>query len=282
MMPYAQYLETAVRAARASAAVLERHHQRRADLVIDHKGKNDLVSEADRQAEQAAVAILQQETDALGIIGEEFGGQAGAQATWYLDPLDGTTNYLHGLPHYAVSIGLVAKAGTLDPTGETLKHDEPVLGVVYDIARQEMFTAMHGVGAWLNGQRIGCTKTHQISEALVATGIPMRNFSYLEQYLAALKDLVLNTRGIRRYGSAALDLCWVAAGRFDAYWEQGIQSWDVAAGTVIARQAGAVVLDPYDPKASWPASGRVLASTPLLTNQLMGKILPHMQGAPGL
>ncbi len=282
MMPYAQYLETAVRAARASATVLERHHNRRADLVIDHKGKNDLVSEADRQAEQAAMAILQQETQALGIIGEEFGGQAGAQATWYIDPLDGTTNYLHGLPHYAVSIGLVAKAGTVDPTGQTLKQDEPVLGVVYDIAGQEMFTAMHGVGAWLNGQRIGCTKTNQIGDALVATGIPMRNFSYLEQYLAALKDLVLNTRGIRRYGSAALDLCWVAAGRFDAYWEQGIQSWDVAAGTVIARQAGAVVLDPYDSNASWPAHGRVLASTPLLTDQLLGLILPHMQDAPGL
>jgi len=282
MLPYAQYLEVAVRAAKAGAAVLQTHRLSRSKLVIDQKGRNDLVSQADRDAESAVIEILRQHTPEIGIIGEESGGELGSQATWFVDPLDGTTNYLHGMTHYAVSIGLVAKAGTPDPMGQKLEHDLPVVGVVYDPNREELFTAMHGVGAWLNEHRLECSKTHQLSEALVATGIPIKNFSYLDHYLATLKDLILNSRGIRRQGSAALDLCWLAAGRVDAYWEQGIQSWDVAAGTVIARQAGAVVLDPYDELASWPAKGRLLACTPLLQQQLLSLIEPHMRDAPGL
>jgi myo-inositol-1(or 4)-monophosphatase len=282
MLPYAQCLEVAVRAAKAGAAVLQTHRLSRSKLVIDQKGRNDLVSQADRDAEHAVIEILRQHTPDIGIIGEESGGELGNQATWYVDPLDGTTNYLHGMTHYAVSIGLVAKAGTPDPVGQKLEHDLPVVGVVYDPNREELFTAMHGVGAWLNEHRLECSKTHQLSEALVATGIPITNFSYLDHYLAALKDLILKSRGIRRQGSAALDLCWLAAGRVDAYWEQGIQSWDVAAGTVIARQAGAVVLDPYDELASWPDKGRLLACAPLLQQQLLGLIEPHMRDAPGL
>jgi myo-inositol-1(or 4)-monophosphatase len=117
---------------------------------------------------------------------------------------------------------------------------------------------------------------------LIATGIPVRTFSYLDAYLDTLKALILHSRAIRRYGSAALDLCWVAAGRADAYWEQGIQSWDVAAGTVIAREAGALVIDPYEQQASWPTKGRVLACTPALSPALLALILPNMQHAQGL
>lgn len=282
MLPYSHYLEVAVRAAQAGAAVLQSHRLSRHKLVIDFKGKNDLVSQADRDAERAVIDILSQHTPELGLIGEESGGSRGTHATWYVDPLDGTTNYLHGMEHYAVSIGLVAHAGAPDAMGQPLTQDLPIVGVIYDPNREELFTAMHGVGAWLNGHRIECSNTQQISDALVATGIPVRTFTYLDQYLATFKDLVLNTRGIRRQGSAALDLCWLAAGRIDAYWEQGIQSWDVAAGTVIAREAGALVCDPYDDKLSWPERGRVLACTPALVQQLMSVIEPNMRDAPGL
>lgn len=282
MLPYAKYLDVAVRAAHAGAAVLQRHRLSRANLVIDHKGRNDLVSQADREAEEAVIEILRSETPELGIIGEESGGKQGEQATWYVDPLDGTTNYLHGMEHYAVSIGLVAHTGAPDSVGNTLSADHPIVGVVYDPSREELFTALQGVGAWLNGHRIHRPDVYDISQALVATGIPVRTFDYLDHYLAALKDLVLNTRGIRRQGSAALDLCWLAAGRVDAYWEQGIQSWDVAAGTVIAREAGARVTDPFDSQASWPARGRILACAPGIEQAFLKLILPHMKDAPGL
>ena len=282
MLPYATFLEIAVRAAHAGAAVLQTHRVSRDQLVIDKKGRNDLVSQADREAESAVIEILRAQTPTLGIIGEESGGTLGEQATWYVDPLDGTTNYLHGMPHYAVSIGLVAHAGAPDAMGQPLTQDTPVVGVVYDPNREEMFTALHGVGAWLNGHRIHCTAVNEISEALIATGIPVRSFEYLDQYLHALKDLVLNTRGVRRQGSAALDLCGLAAGRVDAYWEQGIAPWDVAAGCVIAREAGARVIDPYDSQASWPVKGRILACAPAIEQQLLGLVLPHMEGAPGL
>ena len=282
MLPYSKYLDVAVRAAHAGAAVLQQHRLSRNNLVIDHKGRNDLVSQADREAEQAVIEILRSETPELGLIGEESGGKQGELATWYVDPLDGTTNYLHGLEHYAVSIGLVAHAGAIDAIGETLTADQPVIGVIYDPNREEMFTAMQGVGAWLNGHRIHCSQARQIQDALIATGIPVRNFSYLEQYLATLKDLVLNCRGIRRQGSAALDLSWLAAGRVDGYWEQGIQAWDVAAGTVIAREAGAMVCDPYDTDSSWPIRGRVLGCAPAIATQMSEIILPHMRNAPGL
>jgi myo-inositol-1(or 4)-monophosphatase len=282
MLPYAKYLDVAVRAAHAGAAVLQRHRLSRANLVIDHKGRNDLVSQADREAEEAVIEILRSETPELGIIGEESGGTRGELATWYVDPLDGTTNYLHGMEHYAVSIGLVAHAGAPDAMGEPLTRDQPVVGVVYDPSREELFTALQGVGTWLNGHRITRPDVKDLGQALIATGIPVRTFDYLDQYLSTLKDLVLNTRGIRRQGSAALDLCWLAAGRVDAYWEQGIQSWDVAAGTVIAREAGAQVTDPYDQQAPWPETGRILACAPSIEQALLDLILPHMKDAPGL
>ena len=282
MLPYTKYLDVAVRAAHAGAAVLQRHRLSRANLVIDQKGRNDLVSQADREAEDAVIEILRAETPELGIIGEESGGTRGDQATWYVDPLDGTTNYLHGVEHYAVSIGLVANTGAPDSLGNPLESEQPIVGVVYDPNREELFTALSGVGAWLNGHRIERPNITDINQSLVATGIPVRTFEYLDQYLVALKNLVLNTRGIRRQGSAALDLCWLAAGRADAYWEQGIQGWDVAAGTVIAREAGAKVSDPYDQQASWPASGRILACAPGIEAAILDLVLPAMKDAPGL
>lgn len=282
MLPLSDYLETAVRAAHAAASVLQQRRASPADLIIDHKGRNDLVSQADRESEAVVMEILRRETPDLGLIGEESGGQSGAMATWHIDPLDGTTNYLHGLGHYAVSIGLIAHAGCIDALGEPVAADTPVLGVVYDPNREEMFTAMQGVGAWCNGHRIQHAGASQLKDALIATGIPGRDFSYLDAYLAALKDVVLNCRGVRRQGSAALDLAWVACGRVDGYWEQGLSTWDIAAGTVIAREAGAVVIDPFDQNANWPARGRLVACAPGIVDELAAIVQTHMAGAPSV
>src|SRR5690554_555572 len=164
-----EYLNTAISAARTGAAILQAHSLRRSDLVIDKKARNDLVSQADRDAEAAIIEQLQENTPQFGIVAEETGGQASGAATWYIDPLDGTTNFLHGIPHYAVSIALVAHEGTCVNHDTPLEHDTPVLGIVYDPCREEMFTAMHEVGAWLNGHRIYCSATRHFADALLAT-----------------------------------------------------------------------------------------------------------------
>jgi myo-inositol-1(or 4)-monophosphatase len=276
MFPLSDYLDVAVRAAHAGAAILQHHRTAPNDLVIDHKGRNDLVSQADRESEQVVIEILRQANPQIGLIGEESGGARGAELTWYVDPLDGTTNYLHGVGHYAVSIGLIAHAGAADAMGNPLLVDTPILGVIYDPNREEMFTGMHGVGAWCNGHRIQMAALSNLADALIGIGIPMRDFSYIDPYLAALKEILLRSRGVRRQGSAALDLAWVACGRINAYWEQGIAPWDVAAGTVIAREAGAWVNDPYNSQASWPQSGRVLAIPPKLKDEFLALIQPSL------
>lgn len=276
MFPLSDYLDVAVRAAHAGAAILQHHRSTPNSLVIDRKGRNDLVSQADRESEQVILDILRQASPHIGLIGEESGGSVGEALTWYIDPLDGTTNYLHGVDHYAVSIGLIGHAGAADALGNPLAADTPLLGVIYDPNREEMFTGMHGVGAWCNGHRIQMAGLESLSDALVAIGIPMQDFSYIDQYLSALKEVLLHSRGVRRQGSAALDLAWVACGRINAYWEQGIQPWDVAAGTVIAREAGAWVNDPYDSHASWPESGRILALPPKLKDDFLALIQPSM------
>ncbi len=171
-------LDAAVTAAHAGAAILQSYAHHRADLVIDRKARNDLVSQADREAEAAIIEELQARTPQFGIVAEETGGQAQGAATWYIDPLDGTTNFLHDIPHYAVSIALIAHAGTAVSPTERLARDTPVAGVVYDPCREELFTAVYGLGAWLNGRRINCSRTRTLDDAVLATGFPFRDFSF--------------------------------------------------------------------------------------------------------
>ena len=268
-------LEAAVTAAHAGAAILQSYAQRRSDLIIDHKARNDLVSQADREAEAAILEILRQKTPQFGIIAEETGGAAEGQATWYIDPLDGTTNFLHGIPHYAVSIALVAHAGTHLDSRTQLDVETPVVGVVYDPCREELYTAIHGVGAWLNGHRISCSRTASISDAVLATGFPFRDFSFADQYLPTFEAAIRSSRGVRRNGAAALDLAWTACGRFDGYWEMGLAPWDVAAGTVLLREAGGVVLDMYG-KTAWPNEGALVSGNPAVVRDLQEMIAPHL------
>jgi myo-inositol-1(or 4)-monophosphatase len=277
-LPLSDYLDAAVTAAHAAAAILQAYSHNRAELVIDKKMRNDLVSQADREAEQAVIQILRERTPELGIVAEESGGASSGVATWYIDPLDGTTNFLHGIPQYAVSIALIAHASATVDGGKPLEHDTPVIGVVYDPNREELFTAMHGVGAWLNERRITCSNTTEFSEAILGTGLPFRDFSFTEQYMPTLDASIQLTRGVRRLGAAALDLAWVACGRYDGYWEMGLAPWDVAAGTVIVREAGGVCDDMYH-KDPWPIKGYVYAGNAHIAPSLDAMIQPHLDYA---
>jgi myo-inositol-1(or 4)-monophosphatase len=269
-------LNTAVEAAHAAAAVLQSFSERREELVIDQKGQNDLVSQADRLAEAACLSILRDQTPQFGIVAEETGGTAGGTATWYIDPLDGTTNFLHGIPHYAVSIGLIAHAGSMDEKDQKLEEDTPVVAVVFDPSRNEMFTATRGGGAWLNGKPIRCSTTQNFSQALLGTGLPFRDYSFIDEYMPALRDAIHQTRGIRRNGAAALDLAWVACGRFDGYWEMGLAPWDVAAGTLLVREASGIARD-LRGQHPWPIGGNVISGNALIEPRLFQMLRPYLR-----
>jgi len=269
-------LNVAVTAARAAAAILQSHARNRDDLVIDKKTRNDLVSQADRDAEDAIIHMLRQHTPQFGIVAEESGGEDAGAATWYIDPLDGTTNFLAGIPHYAVSIALIAHTGTMVADEQPMLRDTPVVGVVYDPNREELFTAVHGVGAWLNEHRISCSQTVILEESVLATGFPFRDFSFADQYMPTLHEAMRHTRGIRRFGAASLDLAWTACGRYDGYWEMGLSPWDVAAGTVIVREAGGIAEDMHH-KDPWPFKGNAYCGNPQIAAALDALIQPHLK-----
>jgi len=274
-------LDAAIQAAQEAAPILQHYAQHRKELTIDFKQHNDLVSQADREAEQAIIKVLRAATPDYGIVGEESGGQAEGPAFWVIDPLDGTTNFLHGLPFYAISIALVAKRNSKLDNGHVTAATEPVVGLIYDPNRNENFTACYGQGAWLNETRIYCSQAEDLSQALLSTGFPFRDFSFSEQYIPMMLDAMNNTRGIRRIGAASLDLAWVASGRFDGYWEMGLAPWDVAAGTLIAREAGAWCEDLYHQE-PWPASGDIYCAAPKLAQELhQAFFAPHLSTRQG-
>lgn len=223
-------LNTAVKAARAAGRITTRAWDRSDTLTVREKSRNDYVSDVDVQAEQSIVQILRQAYPEHGILAEEGGHQAGDDYVWVIDPLDGTTNFLHGVPHFAISIALRYR-GRLEQ------------GVIYDPLREELFTASRGGGAFLNDRRIRVSDRGELTGALLGTGIPFRSGQGIDRYLATLKALIEDTAGVRRAGSAALDLAYVAAGRFDGFWEMALQPWDMAAGVLLVQEAGGLVSD---------------------------------------
>ncbi|BBL73129.1 inositol monophosphatase family protein [Methylomagnum ishizawai] len=257
-------LTIAIRAARAAGDIIVRAMDRVDLLNITPKGRNDFVSDVDRQAEREIINILQRAYPGHGFMGEEGGvqGPAHADHVWVIDPLDGTTNFLHGFPQFAVSIGLLHK-GRIDK------------GVVYDPIKQELFTAARGAGATLNNRRIRVTKQVGMVGALLGTGIPFKDQSYLDAYLGMLKDLLKDAAGIRRAGSAALDLAYVAAGRLDGFWEIGLKPWDMAAGVLLIQEAGGIVTDLEGGDKHFETGG-VLAANPKLHQVMRGLIAPHL------
>jgi myo-inositol-1(or 4)-monophosphatase len=223
-----EYLEVAIEAAREAGAMLRETFA--LPKNITYKGEVDLVTESDKRAEALILGRLRKHFPSHDVVAEEgTGSEAGAKYCWHVDPLDGTTNFAHGYPCFAVSIGLI-------------ENGEPLAGVVFDPVANEMFTAVRGEGAHLNGKPIHVSAIETLSQSLVATGFPThqrKNSANMDYYW----EFTLRTHGVRRDGSAALDLCSVAAGRFEAFWEFRLNSWDTAAGILLVREAGGKVTD---------------------------------------
>jgi myo-inositol-1(or 4)-monophosphatase len=257
-------LTIAVRAARAAGDIITRSMDRVDLLSVTTKSRNDFVSDVDRQAEREIVGILQKAYPTHAVLGEEdgFQGPRDSDFIWVIDPLDGTTNFLHSFPQFAVSIALFYR-------GKVEK------GVVYDPVRQELFTAARGAGASLNNRRIRVTKQKGLPGALLGTGIPFKDQSYIDNYLGMLKSLLKDAAGIRRAGSAALDLAYVAAGRFDGFWEIGLQKWDMAAGVLLVQEAGGIVTD-LEGRDKFFETGGVIAASPKLHQAMQELIEPHL------
>ncbi len=253
-------LTMAVRAARAAGTVISRATDHVADLTIESKQRNDFVSEVDRQAEHAIIDILKRAYPDHHFLGEESGdtGSELSEYRWIIDPLDGTTNFLHGLPHYAVSIALEYQ-GRLE------------LGVIYNPSNQELFTAERGGGAFLNNRRIRVAGLRSLEGALLGTGFPFRADQDVERYLKTFRALHGPLSGIRRAGSAALDLAYVASGRLDGFWEFGLLPWDMAAGILMVREAGGIVID-FSGKEEFMTSGNVIAANPKITHAMLKAI----------
>jgi myo-inositol-1(or 4)-monophosphatase len=258
-------LNTAVKAARRAGTVINRASNDLDRLTVQAKQENDFVSEVDHAAEQAIIETLLGAYPKHAILAEESGVTGESEYQWIIDPLDGTTNYLHGFPQYAISIALLYR-GQLDQA------------VVYDPVRNELFTASKGAGAFLNDRRIRVSKRARLAEALIGTGFPYRDFTHLDAYTGMFRDLVQKTSGLRRPGSAALDLAWVAAGRTDGFFEIGLNPWDIAAGCLLIMEAGGLVTD-FAGEDRYLKSGHVVAGSPKVFAQLLQTISPHVTPA---
>jgi len=249
-------LNTAVKAARKAGSIITRASFDVDKLTVRSKQQNDFVSEVDHAAEDAIISVLREAYPDHGFLGEESGyTDRDAEYLWIIDPLDGTTNFLHGVPQYCVSIGLMHKG-------------QLTQGVVYDPNRNELFTATKGVGAYLNDRRIRVSKLDKLDGALVGTGFPFKVMDNVDDYLRMLKNVMKVTSGVRRPGAAALDLAWVAAGRMDAFWEIGLSPWDMAAGALLVREAGGLMGD-LDGEEKYMDSGRVLATNGKLFSAML-------------
>jgi len=223
-------LNVMIETARKAGRSLAKDFREIENLQVSMKGAGDFVSRADIRAEQIIKEALMAARPTYGWLGEEGGGSEGKDPTrrWIVDPLDGTTNYLHGLPHWAVSIALEHKG-------------QIVAGVVYDPSSDEAFFAEKGQGAWMNESRLRVSGRHKMIEALFATGLPFGGRADLPETLQDLARIMPMCSGVRRFGAAALDLAYVAAGRFDGYWERSLNIWDIAAGSLIVKEAGGLV-----------------------------------------
>ncbi len=227
----------------------------RADIVL--KGHNSLVSYVDKTSEERLVERLQALWPGCAFLTEEQTvAQGSAEVQWIIDPLDGTTNYLHGLPCFAISVALQV-AGKL------------VAGVVYGPAQDELFVAWQGGGAWCNGRRVRVRANDRLAEALLATGFPYHDYRFVEPYLRALQHFMRHTRGLRRWGAAAIDLAWTACGRYDGFFEYGLNCWDVAAGIVLVREAGGLVSD-FEGDVRGASSGQqIVAASPAVHRAML-------------
>mgnify|MGYP000479888666 CR=1 FL=1 len=260
----AQLCQQVEKVAQTAGAFLLQESGKVSQDQIEEKGLNSLVSYVDRTAEEMIVDGLQKLLPEASFLTEEetVDQSATAAARWIIDPLDGTTNFLFGLPCYSVSIALE-------------QEGELVLGVVYEPNRKECFSAWHKGGAYLNGKAIQVRQNESLPKALLATGFPYYDYSRMENYLALFRHLAQNTTGIRRWGSAAIDLAFTACGRFDGFYEYSLNAWDVAAGIVLVREAGGMVTD-FAGKEESLQNGEIVAGSSALHAKLLGAVQDHM------
>jgi myo-inositol-1(or 4)-monophosphatase len=242
-------LNIAGRAARRAGSIINRAALDGGGLDIRAKRLNDFVTRVDHAAEEAIIEIVRKAYPDHAVLAEESGASAGrAEYEWIIDPLDGTTNFIHGFPQYCVSIAI--------------RHRDAVVhGVIYDPTKNELFTASKGRGAFLNDRRIRVSKCLRLADALVGTGFPFKEVSRIELYTAQMKKMMQSSAGLRRAGAAALDLAYVACGRLDAFWELGLSPWDMAAGALMIQEAGGLVGD-LRGEPNYLESGEIAAATP--------------------
>ncbi len=257
--------EQIIRVAREAGHYLKEENQRFSSEATEYKGKNNLVSYVDRQAEALILTGLTPLMEEAVFLGEESGinGDESAEWMWIVDPLDGTTNFIHGLPLFSVSIALCYQ-------------QEPVVGVVYEPMRDECFSAASGLGARLNGNPIKVSTSGQLETSLLATGFPYFRFELMNEYLSLLGHLMEATRGMRRMGSAAIDLAYTACGRFEGFFEYNLSPWDVAAGVLLVREAGGTVTA-FEQKRSPIFGQQIVASNSYVHHELLSVIQSHFR-----
>ena len=258
-------LNIAAQAARAAGRIMLRHMDRLDRVNVIAKHPNDFVSDVDRQAEAEIIGVIRQTYPDHGILAEESGAQGSSDNLWIIDPLDGTTNYLHGFPQFAASIAFSHK-GRLES------------GVVYDPLREEMFVASRGGGALLNDRRIRVSGRSSLDGALLGTGFPFRRPEILDSYLDTFRVLSARCGDIRRAGAAALDLAYVATGRLDGFWETGLSKWDIAAGALLIQEAGGLVGD-FGGGHEFLNTGNIVAGTPRVFKGIVQAIHPCLPPA---
>jgi len=262
-------LNIAIKAARRAGQIINRASNDLDLLKVTSKQPNDFVTEVDKAAEASIIETLQEAYPGYGILAEESGetvAQGDSEYQWIIDPLDGTTNFIHGFPQYAISIALAHRG-------------QVTQAAVYDTGRNELFTASKGGGAFLNERRIRVSKCLKLEDALIGTGFPYRVYDHIDAYLAIFKELARKTAGIRRPGAASLDLAYVACGRFDGFWEFGLSPWDIAGGALLISEAGGLIGD-LAGNETYLQTGNVIAGNPRIFAQLLQAIDGHR--TPGL
>jgi myo-inositol-1(or 4)-monophosphatase len=255
-------LNIAIRAARSAGNLIIRSLQHVEHLEVTTKGRNDFVSDVDRLAEQEIINAIQKSYPEHAILAEESGLHGDNEVVWVIDPLDGTKNFLHGFPHYCISIAVMVRG--------KIEH-----GVIYDPLRDELFTASRGAGAKLNDRRLRVTKRKELAGSLLATGFPFKYPQHLSPYLATFNAVFPQVADIRRTGSAALDLAYVAAGRLDGYWEIGLEKWDLAAGALLIEEAGGVVSD-FVGGDDYYNNGKIVVGNFAIHKKILDSITPHL------
>lgn len=254
-------LNIAVKAARRAGTIINRAALDLDLLEVRAKTQNDFVTEVDRAAEEAIIEVIREAYPDHAILAEESGEDGQSEFQWIIDPLDGTTNFIHGMPQYAVSIALAQK-GVLQQA------------VIYDTSRNELFTATRGRGAFLNDRRIRVSKRARMNEALLGTGFPFKQLQHVDAYLGMFRELTEKTAGLRRPGAASLDLAYVACGRFDGFFEIGLSPWDMAAGALLVSEAGGLVSD-FGGEADYLKTGNLVAGSPKIFAPLLQIVQAH-------